>query len=318
MFGVFLDKDSVDLGDLDLSGLEESLPGLRYYRATTPDQVPKRIAEAAVVISNKVRLDAETLAAAPKLKLICVAATGVNNVDLKAAAGHGVKVCNALSYATGAVVQHVFSLTLALATRLLDYRQAVAEGQWKHAKQFCMLDFPIWELAGKTLGIVGYGELGRHVAQVAQAFGMEVLIAQRPGALEPQEGRVPLHALLPRVDVLSLHCPLTPETQGLIGAWELALMRRDAILINTARGGIVDEAALAKALSRGALGGAGVDVLTEEPPVHDNPLLDPAIPNLLVTPHCAWGSRESRQRLVNQLAENIRGFREGKPLRVVA
>lgn len=155
MFGVFLDKDSVDLGDLDFSVLEESLPGLRYYRATTPDQVSKRIAEAAVVISNKVRLGADALAAAPKLKLICVAATGVNNVDLKAAAGHGVKVCNARGYATPAVVQHVFGMILALATRLLDYRQAVVEGHWGNAKQFCMLDFPIWELAGKTLGVVG-------------------------------------------------------------------------------------------------------------------------------------------------------------------
>ena len=317
MLGVFLDKDSVDLGDLDLSALEDSLPGLRGYGATAPDQVRRRIAEAGIVITNKVLLDAETLSQAPRLKLICVAATGTNNVDLKAAARQGITVCNAQGYSTPSVAQHVFSMILALSTRLLDYRRAVAQGRWQRARQFCLLDYPIWELAGKTLGIVGYGEIGRHVARVAEAFGMEVMIAQRPGEPDVQTGRVPLHALLPRVNVLTLHCPLTPETRGLIGPWELALMRRDALLINAARGGIVDETALAKALRQGALGGAAVDVLTEEPPVHGNPLLDPEIPNLIVTPHCAWGSREARQRLVNQLAENIRGFLTGKPQRVV-
>jgi glycerate dehydrogenase len=164
---------------------------------------------------------------------------------------------------------------------------------------------------------VGFGELGKGVARIAEAFGMTVLIAQRPGTVEPQNGRLPLTALLPQVDVLTLHCPLTPETRGLIGAWELALMKRDAILINAARGGIVDETALAKALRSGALGGAGIDVLTEEPPARGNPLLEPNIPHLIVTPHCAWGSREARQRLLAQLAENIEGFLRGQRLRVV-
>ena len=202
-------------------------------------------------------------------------------------------------------------------TQLSAYRQAVRAGRWQRSSQFCLLDFPIRELAGKTLGIIGYGELGQGVARVAEAFGMQVLIAQRPGAVEPEEGRVPLPMLLPQVDVLSLHCPLTPETRGLIGAWELALMRRDAILINTARGGLVDETLLAAALRQGALGGAGVDVLSLEPPVDGNPLLAPDIPNLIVTPHSAWGSRESRQRLLMQLAENIQAYLEGEPLRVV-
>jgi glycerate dehydrogenase len=215
------------------------------------------------------------------------------------------------------VVQHVFALLLALCTRWPDYQQAVGEGRWQRASQFCLLDFPIRELAGKTIGIIGYGELGRGVARVAEAFGMHVLLAQRPGTVEVLENRTPLPVLLPQVDVLSLHCPLTPATRGLIGAWELALMRRDAILINTARGGLVDEALLADALRRGALGGAGVDVLSLEPPVGGNPLLAPDIPHLIVTPHCAWGSRESRQRLVGQLAENIAGFLSGAPVRVV-
>lgn len=317
MRGVFLDKDSLDRGDLDLSGLTHSLSHMDYYPATPPDQVVARIAKANVVITNKVVISAETLALAPKLKLICIAATGTNNVDLEASARRGISVCNCQGYGTASVVQHVFALLLALVTRLPTYQQAVTQGHWQQAPQFCLLDYPIRELAGKTLGIVGYGELGKGVAKIADAFGMDILIAQRPGTLEPEEGRTPLPALLPQVDVLSLHCPLTAATQGLIGAWELALMRRDAILINTARGGIVDEAALAKALRRGALGGAGVDVLTEEPPVQGNPLLAADIPNLIVTPHCAWGSREARQRLVLQLVENIEGYLTGNPLRVV-
>lgn len=317
MLGVFLDRDSLHDHDLDFSELDRIVPDLRYFQATTPQQVAERIAEAEVVISNKVVLDANALQQAQRLRLICVAATGVNNVDLAAAAQLGITVCNCRGYGTPAVVQHVFALLLELMVHLSDYRQAVREGRWQQSSQFCLLDFPIRELAGKILGIIGYGELGRGVARVAEAFGMQVLIAQRPGTVEPEEGRVPLPILLPQVDVLSLHCPLTPETRGLIGAWELALMRRDAILINTARGGLVDEALLAAALRQGALGGAGVDVLSLEPPVDGNPLLAPDIPNLIVTPHNAWGSRESRQRMVAQLAENIQAYQDGEPLRVV-
>jgi glycerate dehydrogenase len=318
MLGVFLDSASLDLGDIDFSDLNSSLAEIRHYSTTTSEQIVERIADAELVISNKVVLNAAALAAAPRLRLVCVAATGTNNVDLKTATGLGITVCNCQGYSTPFVVQHTFALMLTLTLRLCDYHQAVAENRWQTAKQFCLLDFPIRELAGKTLGIVGYGELGRSVARIAEAFGMRVLIAQRPDTLEPEEGRIPLPALLPQVDILTLHCPLTPETRGLIGAWELALMRRDAVLINTARGGIVDEIALAEALRHNALGGAGVDVLTEEPPVHGNPLLAGDVPNLIVTPHCAWGSRESRQRLVGQLVENIRGFLAGRPLRVVA
>ncbi len=318
MRGVFLDKDSVDPGDIDCSDLEHSLPELSYFPATRPDKVAERIRTASVAITNKVVLHGDVLRQAPQLKLICVAATGVNNIDLQTAADLGITVCNCQRYGTPSVVQHAFMLMLALFTRLPDYRHAVREGRWQTASQFCLLDFPIRELAGKTLGIVGYGELGQSVARIAEAFGMTLLIAQRPGTMEPEDGRLPLHTLLPQVDVLTLHCPLTPDTRHLIGEWELALLRRNAILINTARGGIVDEAALAKALRLGALGGAGVDVLSEEPPAHGNPLLDPDIPNLIVTPHSAWGSRESRQRLVQQLAENINAFLMGHPLRVVA
>jgi glycerate dehydrogenase len=203
-----------------------------------------------------------------------------------------------------------------LSTRLLDYQQAVRRGHWQACEQFCFLDYPIREIAGKTLGIVGYGGLGQAVARLGEAFGMEVLIAARPGT-PPAAERYALAWLLPRVDVLSLHCPLTPETRGLIGVDELALMKRDALLINTARGGIVDELALAHALRSGSIGGAGIDVLTSEPPVAGNPLLAGDIPNLMVTPHVAWASREARQRIVELVAHNISGFLVGYPRNVV-
>lgn len=316
MLGVFLDRDTVDRGDLDPAALLGALPDWRLYTFTRPEQLAERLAEATVAVSNKVRLDAAAFAAAPQLRLVCVAATGTNNVDLDAAQCHGVTVCNVRGYATPAVVQHVYALILALTTRLPEYRRDVAAGRWQASPYFCLLDHPIRELAGRALGIVGYGELGSAVARVAAAFGMSVLIAQRAGGAA-QAGRLALTDLLPRVDVLSLHCPLTPLTRGLIGAQELALMKPDALLINTARGGLVDEAALADALRDGRLGGAGIDVLSEEPPRHDNPLLATDIPNLLVTPHIAWASREARQRVIDAIAENIRAFLAGTPVNVV-
>lgn len=315
-FGVLLDRDSLDRGDLDLGPLRDTLTDWRLHDTRDPMPVAERMAGAGVVVSNKVVLNGALLEAAPDLRLVCVAATGTNNVDLAAAARLGIPVCNARGYATPAVVQHVFALILSLSTRLADYREAVRAGRWSESPFFCLLDFPIREIAARTLGIVGYGELGRGVVNVARAFGMEVLIAQRPGGAE-QAGRVPLAELLPRVDVLSLHCPLTPETRGLIGSDGLALMRPDAVLINTARGGIVDEEALAQALRSGRLGGAGIDVLAEEPPVQGSPLLASDIPNLIVTPHVAWASRESRQRLLDQVAENIRAFLADHPRNLV-
>ena len=262
------------------------------------------------MVSNKVVLDRPLLEQLPELKLICVSATGTNNVDLQAAAERGIAVTNVTGYGTATVAQHTFCLILALTTRLLEYQAAVRRGDWQRSDMFCLMDYPIREIAGKTLGIVGYGTLGKGVARIAEAFDMQVLLAQRPGG-KPQAGRLPLNELLPQVDILTLHCPLTPETQNLIGATELALMRPDALLINTARGGIVDERALANALRKGALGGAGVDVLTREPPTNDQPLLQADIPNLIVTPHNAWASREARQRLLDGVAENIRDYLAG-------
>lgn len=309
--GVFLDKDSLDQHDLNFSHLQSSLEQWQLHGQTQDDQIDARIHDAEVIVSNKVMLSAENIARAKNLKLICVAATGTNNVDLKAAGTHGVTVCNVRSYATPSVVQHVFALILNLVRRIPDYQQAVAEGRWQQSDQFCLLDYPIGELQEKTLGIIGYGELGQAVARAAECFGMRVLVAQRPGSRLEEIDRIPLETLLPLVDILSLHCPLSENTRNLIGSDELRLMKTSALLINTARGGIVDEMALAEALRQGEIGGAGIDVLSQEPP-QQNPLLAPDIPNLILTPHIAWASRAARQRLLDQVADNITAFYAGQ------
>ena len=314
--GVFLDFNSVHPQDLDTSRFENTLTKWEMHPSTSPEQTVQRIAQADVVVSNKVVLDKDMLEAAPNLKLICVAATGTNNVDLEAASKLGIAVTNVRAYGTPSVVQHVFALVLALTTRLQEHHKAACDGSWGRSPYFCVLDFPMRELAGKTMGIVGYGELGKGVAGVAKAFGMEVLIAQRPGGAV-QLGRVGLHELLRVSDVISLHVPLADNTRNLIGAAELALMKPDAILINVARGGIVDERALLGALTKGALGGAGVDVLETEPPVQGNALLSADLPHLIVTPHVAWAARESRQRVLDQVAENIEAFLRGAPQNLV-
>lgn len=308
--GVFLDKASLDQADLDFTQLQASLDEWQFYDTTDNAQIDVRLQKAEVVVSNKVVLTAEHIARAKNLKLICIAATGTNNVDLQAAQRHGISVCNVRAYATPSVVQHVFALILNLLRRIPDYQQAIREGRWQQSAQFCLLDFPIAELQEKTLGIVGYGELGQAVAKAAECFGMPVLIAQRPGSQVDNPGRLPLEELLSWVDILSLHCPLAENTRHLIGKAELQRMRPDALLINTARGGIVDEAALAAALRAGQIAGAGIDVLSQEPP-RDNPLFAADLPNLILTPHIAWASRAARQRLLDQVAENIVAFGAG-------
>jgi glycerate dehydrogenase len=312
---VLLDLGSIDCGDLDRGALARACPRWTAHAATSPADTAARIADADLVVSNKVVLGPAQMDAAPRLKLICIAATGTNNVDLAAARARGIAVTNVTGYATRSVVQHVMAVMLGWATRLWDQHQAVRAGTWSGATHFCLLGDAVGgavrELAGRRLGIVGYGELGRGVARAAGAFGMEVLIAQLPHRPADPE-RLPLAELLPQVDVLSLHCPLTDETRGLIGAAELARMRPDALLINTARGGIVDERALADALRAGAPGAAAVDTLTVEPPPPEHPLLAADIPNLIITPHAAWSSREARQRLLDEVAENISAFAAGE------
>ncbi|SIR96694.1 glycerate dehydrogenase [Aquipseudomonas alcaligenes] len=313
---VFLDHASLDLGDLDLAPLRQVFGELILHDASTREQVVERLQGAQVAISNKVRLDADTLAACPELKLILLSATGTNNIDLAVARERSITVANCQGYGTASVAQHALMLLLALATRLPDYQAAVRAGAWQRASQFCLLDFPIIELQGKTLGILGHGELGGAFARLAEALGMRVLYGALPGR-PARADRLPLGELLPQVDALSLHCPLTEQTRHLIGTAELALMKPHALLLNTARGGLVDEQALADALRSGHLGGAAFDVLSEEPPRHGNPLLAADIPRLIITPHNAWGSREARQRIVGQLSENARAFFTGAPIRVV-
>lgn len=317
MHGVFLDIDTVDRGDLDLEPLRAVLTRWTSHPDTAPADTGRYIRDAEIVISNKVMLDRQALEAAPRLQLVCIAATGTNNIDLAAARSRNITVCNVTGYATPSVVEHVFALLLVLVRRLHEYRSAVLQGHWQRTSCFSLLDYPIRELAGMTLGIVGYGELGRAVARIGAAFGMQVRIAEHRGH-PPRPGRVALDTLLKSADVVSLHCPLTEETRNLIGARELGLMRPDAILVNTARGGIVDETALLQALQDGRIGGAAVDVLTEEPPRHGNPLLAVNLPNLLVTPHIAWASTRARQRLIDAIAENIRAWLAGKPRNLVS
>jgi glycerate dehydrogenase len=315
---VFLDTASLDQGDLIWDGLKSALPELIGHESTSPDQILDRSRDAEIIITNKVVLDAGILEQLRALRLICVTATGTNNVDLDYCAMQGITVCNVRDYATASVVQHVFTLVLALTTRLVDYRAAVAAGDWTRSSQFCLLDFPITELAGKTLGIIGYGVLGRAVAEIAKAFGLKIIVAQRPGSKHCPEGRVPLHQLYACADIISLHCPLADNTQGLISAEALRQMHDHALLINTARGGLVNESALALALREGHIGGAGLDVLSQEPPPADHPLLAADIPNLIITPHIAWASRESRQRLLDQVGDNITAYLNGQPQNVVA
>jgi len=307
---VFLDEGSVGSDDLDLSSLQ-SVCELELRHNTAPQELDVALADAEVVISNKVVLDGGTLKRNQHIHFIAIAATGTNNVDLEAARSLGMQASNVTAYATASVVQHVFALMLALQTRLLEYQHSVREGEWCEQPFFSLLKFPFEELAGKVLGIVGYGELGRAVAEVARAFGMQVLLAKRTPEDERPE-RLDMETLLPQVDVLSLHCPLTDRNRHLIGAAELALMKPTAMLINTARGPLVDETALLAALQQGDIAAAGLDVLTREPPARELPLLQYRQPNLIVTPHVAWASRESRQRLIDQLAVNIRAYTEGQ------
>ena len=317
MRGVFLDLASLAEQDLDLSGFDPLFDDWRTYPRTAPGQRVERIGEAEVVVTNKVVLDEPVLRAAPNLRLVCLTATGYNNVDIETARELGIVVSNAVAYATDSVVQHVFALVLAHQTRLFDYNAAVRRGDWSRSDQFGLLDYPVRELRGLNLGIIGFGELGHGVARIGEAFGMTILVSERPGG-PSRPGRVPLTEVLSESDVLTLHVPLLDNTRHLIDAAALAQMKPTAFLVNTARGAVVDNAALADALRRGVIGGAGIDVLDVEPPPADHPLLADDIPNLIVTPHSAWAGRQARQNVVNETIANIRAFQGGSPRNPVA
>jgi len=285
----------------------------RDYGSTRPEEVEERLRDATVAVVNKLPLGAEVLARLPSLRLIAVAATGTDNVDLEFCRARGIEVRNVRGYARETLPEHVLMMVLALSRQLVGYREDVRAGLWQRAGQFCLHTREIRDLHGAVFGLLGYGTLGRGVERLARAFGMEVLISERKGAGELREGRTAFEEVLRRSDVVSLHVPLNEETRGLVGRRELALMKPSAILINCARGGVLDEAALAAALREGTIGGAGVDVLSAEPPGDDNPLLDPSLPNLILTPHVAWAGRRAQQALADQLIDNIEDFVNREP-----
>ncbi len=304
---VMLDRASLDRGDLDLQPLLDLPLKWRLFDKTAPAQLDTHLDDAQIILTNKVVLDRNTLLRHREIRLICVLATGMNNIDLEAAQDLGIQVTNVTGYGTSSVVQHVFMLMLQLVRKQPQYRRAVASGAWSRSEQFCLLDYPISDLASLTLGIIGYGELGHAVAQLAEAFGMSVLISERKGQT-PRPGRLRFDEVITTADIISLHCPLTPETTNLIDAQVLQAMRPDAWLINTARGGLVDENALADALDNGSIAGAALDVLSEEPPPADHPLLIQPRDNLIITPHIAWAARSARQKIIELTAENIAAF----------
>jgi glycerate dehydrogenase len=313
---VFLDRESLPEGT---SLRPPAFPHrLKVYPRSLPEDAAARIAHADIVITNKAKVPAAAIAGADGLKLIAVAATGTDNVDLAACAARGIPVTNVRNYAGHTVPEHTFALILALRRSILAYRQSVIAGRWQASGQFCFFDHPIRDLAGSTIGIIGGGVLGSAVGELARAFGMTVLFAGRKGDEQAIAGRTPFAGVLGRSDVITLHLPLTAETRGLIGDAEFALMARHPILINASRGGLVDEAALERALRSGQIAGAGFDVATAEPPPADHILMRLLeLPNFLLTPHVAWASREAIQALADQVIDNIEAWQRGAPRNLV-
>lgn len=282
------------------------------FDQTQPADVMARIGDADIVIVNKVKLTAEILAQT-KVKMVAAAATGTDNIDLAYCREHGIIVSNIRGYAVHTVPEHVFMMLLAIRRNLLAWRRDMQSGAWQKSEQFCLFTQPMNDLHGSTLGLIGYGGLGHAVHKIADAFGMKVLLAERRGAEVIREGHTPFDTVLRESDAISLHAPLTPATRLMIGAREFGLMKSNAVLINTARGNLVDEAALLQALTTGRIAGAGFDVLAVEPPREGNPLLDLDLPNLIITPHVAWSSREAMQALADQIVDNMEAFVRGAP-----
>ncbi|MBT5219755.1 MAG: D-2-hydroxyacid dehydrogenase [Woeseia sp.] len=313
MSAVFLDIATVGPDEVDVSPLRMAVPSLAVHNFTRPEDVRDRVKDAEYIFVNKVRVTREVIEAAERLRYIGLIATGTDNIDLVAAKERQVAVTNIRAYCTASLVEHTFGVLLYMARNIGRYTASVRAGNWQRASDFCMLDFPIRGLSAMTLGIVGHGNLGKGVARMAKAFGMQVLIARRVGKSATNgDGRVDVDELLARSDVISLHCPLTAETENLIGSRELALMKQDAMLINTARGGLVDSTALVAALKSGRIGAAAIDVLRQEPPADGDPLLEYNGENLIVTPHNAWGAIEDRQNAINEVAANVGAFISGE------
>jgi glycerate dehydrogenase len=309
---VFLDRDSL-MADVREPAFHHTWD---THGATLPGQVVARLQGATIAITNKVPLRADAIAQLPDLKMIAVAATGTDIIDLDACRARGIVVSNIRNYSLVSVPEHCFTLMLALRRNLVAYRADVDGGKWEASTRFCLLDHPIADLAGSRLGIVGYGALGKKVAALGRAFGMEICVTARSEVMEDGVTQLPLTDLLRTCDVITLHLPLSSATRHMIGAQELAMMKRGAVLINTARGGLVDEAALAAVLATGAIS-AGFDVLTREPPAPDNPLLGLRLPNFILTPHTAWASSGAQQILADMLVDNVDAYVAGTPLNVV-
>ncbi len=287
------------------------------YAQTTSDQIVPHLQRATVAIINKLELSDEILAELPRLKMIAIAATGYDAIDIAACRKRGIAVANIRNYAIHTVPEHVFAMVLALRRNLLAYRQEIEQGAWQKSEQFCLFTHKISELHGATMGIIGKGAIGRGTAAIARGFGMQVLFGYHSSTKKKDELFTPFDQVLAESDILSLHCPLSPATRNMIGIDELRKMKRSALLINTARGGLVDEAALVKALEEGVIAGAGFDVLTVEPPMEGNPLLDLRRPDFILTPHIAWASAEAMQFLADQLIDNIEAWAGGKPQNLV-
>lgn len=313
---VFLDRDTIS-SDTTLRAPSFAHEWVQHNR-TSADQAAARIADADIVIVNKVKLPAEVLAQAPKLKLIAVAATGTDNINLQACQQRGIVVSNVRNYAKHTVPEHTFALIFALRRSICAYRDAVKAGRWQEAAQFCFFDYPIRDLAGSTLGVVGDGVLGQSVATIGRALGMRVLFSAHKGRTGQGSLYTPFEEVLKQSDILTLHCPLNANTRHMIGAAEFVQMVRKPLLINTGRGGLVDEAAVGPALQAGHIAGAAFDVTSVEPPPSDHPfmaLLDR--PDFILTPHVAWASAEAIQALADQLIDNVEAFVRGVPVNQV-
>lgn len=287
------------------------------YDTTAPDEVVARLEGATIALLNKVRLGRAELERLPMLRMVGVAATGYDVVDVQQCRTQGIAVANIRNYAVNTVPEHVFAMVLALRRNLVAYHESVRRGRWQQSGQFCYFDYPIGDLAGTTIGIIGEGAIGQGTARIARGFDMKVLFADHAPPKAEGVEFTPLDEVLERSDIISLHLPLMPATRGMIGEPELKAMKKTALLINTARGGLVDEAALARALAEGWIGGAGFDVLTSEPPTQGNPLLDLKLPNFILTPHVAWASDQAMQFLADQLIDNVEAWQVGTPCNLV-
>ena len=313
MHAVFLDKDTFS-SDIDFAIIEQQVTDLHCYAKTSPTEVIARCVDAEIIITNKVQLTAEILSELPNLKLICISATGFNNVDIDAARALNIAVTNVSGYAGQSVAQYVFAQLLEYYQQTSHHNNNTAQGLWSTSAAFCYHGNGFSELAGKTLGIIGYGNLGKAVALIAQAFNMQVLISERPKATTVRADRVAFDKLIAQADIISLHCPQTAETENLIDAEVLSTMKNTAVLINTARGALIDELALVTALKNKEIAYAVLDVLSQEPPPAEHILINSKLENLKVTAHIAWASIEAQMRLINLLSENISAFKQGKRL----